>query len=93
MFRKLPLDVRMQEAVKTFAEFRDLQKKYSSVMDTFALMSDKYKQAVTKKKPMERIVEKIVDMFDRYMSVNLSDKDKDKLRNLIQEVLSEDEAS
>ncbi|AZI75798.1 hypothetical protein SBFV2_gp31 [Sulfolobales Beppu filamentous virus 2] len=94
-FRKLPLEVRLEEAIRTINEFKNIQKKWSGLLDSLATFSDKYKQAMSKKKPIDRIIDTIVDGFARYMassmSAGVSENEKEKLRKIVEEALSENE--
>ena len=94
-FRKLPLEVRLEEAIKTINEFRNIQRKWSGLLDSLATYSDKYKQAVSRKKPLDRIIDAIVDGFLKYMSSGMgstvTESEKEKLKKIVQEALESEE--
>ena len=94
-FRKLPLEVRLEEAIRTINEFKNIQKKWSGLLDNLATYSDKYKQAVSRKKPIDRIIDTIVEGFTRYlasgMTSGVTESDKEKLRKIVEEAISEHE--
>ena len=94
-FRQLPLEIRLEEAVRTMNEFKAVEKKWKSVMDGLALGSEKYKEAVSRKKPIDRFVDKIMDAFESYltkmMAGGISTTDKEKLRDVIASALEEGE--
>lgn len=94
-FRELPLDVRLEEAIRTFEEYEKLQKKWKSIMDKLATGSDKYKEAIAKKKPMDKLLDKFMNMVEVYMMKNfntpINEEKRNELRELVQEVLSEGE--
>ena len=94
-FRKLPLEVRLEEAIKTINEFKTIQKKWSGMLDSLATYSEKYKQAVSKKKPLDRIIDGIVDSFFKYMASGMgstvTENERERLRKIVAEALEENE--
>ena len=94
-FRKLPLEVRLEEAIKTINEFKTIQKKWSGMLDSLATYSEKYRQAVSKKKPLDRIVDGIVDAFFKYMASGMgstvTENERERLRKIVAEALEENE--
>ncbi|AXQ00103.1 hypothetical protein SFV1gp21 [Sulfolobus filamentous virus 1] len=95
LFRSLPLEVRLEESVRTLNEFRGIEKRWKSVIDGLALTSDKYKEAVSRKPISTRLVERIVDAFEGYLSKamagGISVQERDRLKQTISEVLMEEE--
>lgn len=91
LFRKLPLELRINEAIKTIKEFDQLQNKVKYAYNTIATKSEVYQEAVRRKKPFDRVVDFIFNYFDQYskMGVKPTEIDKEQFRKVLEQALEE----